>query len=100
MKRFLISLPAIVPLAILGLSVGPVRASHETVVTLSGDVTLAPGLTLQVGAHASGPAHALSGQGFDSPFRGNPFGSPPPPGYCRFAARPSNSIRRYTALAY
>lgn len=46
------------------------------------DVTLTPGLTLHVGAEASGSAAALTGRGFDTPFRGNPFG--PPPGYCRF----------------
>ena len=84
MKRALISLVAILMVAFVMLTVRPVQASHKTVVTLSGDVTLAPGLTLHVAAHASGPAGALSGQGFDSPFRGNPFGSPPPPGYCRF----------------
>lgn len=55
--------------------------SPKTVVTISGDVTLAAGFTVHVGAAASGSAVALTGQGFDTPFRGNLTGTP---GYCRF----------------
>lgn len=61
-----------------------IRAGSEVLVTINGVVSLGPGFTLEVGAAASGPAGSLTGQGFDSPFRGNPAGSPPPPGYCRF----------------
>ncbi|MCI0330332.1 MAG: hypothetical protein L0196_05185 [candidate division Zixibacteria bacterium] len=59
------------------------QAEPGTVVSISGNVTLAEGFTLQVGATASGPSNALVGQGFDSPFRGNPTATTPP-GYCRF----------------
>ncbi len=71
---------------LLGRTPGSVEASN-TVVSISGAVTLTgvPGFTptLQMGAHASGPAGSLTGQGFDSPFRGNPTATTPP-GYCRF----------------
>ena len=61
-------------------------AAAQTVVALSVNVTIAagqglPAFTVRVGAHASGPADALAGSGFDSPFPGNPTGTP---SYCRF----------------
>ena len=45
-------------------------------------MTFAPGLSLQLTANASGTPSALSGQGVDSTFHGNPGG--PPPGTCLF----------------
>ncbi len=60
----------------LGPTTNPALASDMTVVTISGRVA---GGTLQVGAHASGPASSLSGLGFDSPIPGTPKG------YCRIA---------------
>jgi hypothetical protein len=61
-------------------------AASQSVVTLSANVTIVPGqglpaFTVRVGAHASGPANGLTGRGFDTPFQGNPTGTP---GYCRF----------------
>ncbi len=86
MKRtfvFVATLALAVALALLVAqpAASPVQASHKTVVAISGEVALDGILTVQVGAHASGPANDLSGQGFDNP------GKPPlgvPPGYCRF----------------
>ncbi len=69
-------------LAFLALGASPALAS-QTTATVSGTVTLAPGLSLQVTAAASGTsASSLSGQGVDSTFHGNPGG--PPPGTCGF----------------
>jgi hypothetical protein len=69
-------LVAAISIVLLGPTTNPVWASDITVVTISGRVA---GGTLQVGAHASGPASSLSGLGFDSPIPGTPKG------YCRIA---------------
>lgn len=70
--------------AFLGVAANPAQASHTAVVSISGSVTNADlGLTLQVGAVASGPVGSLSGQGFDAPTPGMPAVPGTPAGYCR-----------------
>jgi hypothetical protein len=77
MKRAVVSLAAIFTVATLMTTMVPARASNDTRVTISGDVSdPGLGLTLQVYAQASGSSAALSGQGGNSNFRGNPFGAP------------------------
>lgn len=73
-----------VTVAFLGVAATPAQASHQAVVSISGKVTNAGlGLTLQVGAIASGPVDSLSGQGFDAPTPGKPAVPGTPAGYCR-----------------
>lgn len=80
MKRAVVSLAGIftaATLMILMTTMVPARASNDTNVTISGTVSdPGLGLTLQVHAHASGSSAALSGQGGNSNFSGNPFGAP------------------------
>ncbi len=61
-----------------------VFAADQTAVTVQGNVSL-PGLTVHLGAAASGPAGALKGAGFDSPAMGSgASGAPGNPGVCEF----------------
>lgn len=84
MKRRTIVTAVVMVAMVLALAATPVMASHETVVAISGEVVAVDGsgFTVQIGAQASGPANALSGQGFDNP--GKPGAPPTPVGYCRF----------------
>ncbi len=59
-------------------------AADVTAVTVQGNVSL-PGLTVHLGAAASGPAGALTGAGFDAPAIGSGVSSAPGnPGFCDF----------------
>ncbi len=59
-------------------------AAGQTAVTVQGNVSL-PGLTVHLGAAASGPAGALTGAGFDAPTIGSGVsGAPGNPGFCEF----------------
>ena len=70
-------------LLLLPLLLAPIAyASPPTTVNVSGQVSLAPGLTLTVEAHAKGSSSSLTGAGVDSTFHGNPL--PGPPGTCNF----------------
>lgn len=65
---------------------GPIAvfAADRTAVTVQGNVSL-PGLTVHLGAAASGPAGALTGAGFDAPAIGSGVsGAPGNPGFCEF----------------
>lgn len=74
----------LVTVAFLGVTATPAHATHKTVVSVSGKVTNTDlGLTLQIGATASGPGRSLSGQGFDAPTPGTPVVPGTPAGYCR-----------------
>ncbi len=82
MRLRILFVASVIGLAFLALGASSALAS-QTTATVSGTVTLAPGLSLQVTAAASGTsASSLSGQGIDSTFHGNPGG--PPPGTCGF----------------
>lgn len=77
---------ALVGITFLGHTASTVEASHKTVVTIRGDVTSPLLGTIHVVAHASGPAGALSGRGFDGPATGSGVsGAPGNPGACVFS---------------
>ncbi len=81
MKRLATLTMAALTLATLSSYALPAYAATTTV-NISGQVTLAPGLTLTVEGHAQGTASSLVGKGVDSTFHGNPLGFPP--GTCNF----------------
>lgn len=64
----------------LVLAASPAVAAPPTNVHISGEVTLAPGFSVQLTANAKGTPDSLSGQGVDSTFHG----VGPPPGTCTF----------------
>lgn len=84
LRGFALLVVTLVTVAFLGLAANPAQASHKVVVSISGSVTNSEfGLTLQVGAVASGQVGSLSGQGFDAPTPGAPAVPGTPAGYCR-----------------
>ena len=75
---FAAALVGVAALVFLG---GSAIAAPPTNVHISGEVTLAPGFSLQLTANASGTPSSLSGQGVDSTFHQGPVS---PPGTCEF----------------
>src|SRR5438093_13255405 len=71
---------ALVGIALLGSTAGPVQASDKIVVNVTGQLTqvsgpdLGPGFVLKVGGHAQGTADDLSGWATDVQVKGNPAG--------------------------